>query len=111
MQVFFSKKVNFLCICSDTQKVLFVKTKAHDPYWQMHSESHAFSVSSIYNTIYPHPTASRKQLSSASMHPYQKLHLIDIQLYLYIVKIRCIIYTIISKDCIYARIAPCFYRI
>lgn len=52
MQVFFSKKVNFLCICSNTQKVLFAKTKAHDPYRQMHSESHAFSVSSIYNTIY-----------------------------------------------------------
>ena len=51
MQVFFLKKVNFLCTCSDTQKVLFVKTKAHDPYRQMHSESHTFSVSSIYNII------------------------------------------------------------
>ena len=59
MQVFFSKKVNFFCICSNTQK----------------------------------------------------LHLIDIQLYLYIVKIRCIIYTIISRDCAYTRIATCFYRV
>lgn len=42
MQVFFSKKVNFLCTCSDTQKILFVKTKAHDPYRQMHSESLLF---------------------------------------------------------------------
>lgn len=66
MQVFFSKKANFLCTCSDTQKVLFVKTKAHDPYRQMHSESHTFSVSSIIilsiriqlppkSTYRPHP--------------------------------------------------------
>lgn len=71
MQVFFEKNSNFLCICSNTRNCSELTSKC--------IPNHTLFLFLLYNTIYPHPTASQKHLSSASLHPYQKLHLIDIQ--------------------------------